>query len=725
VSQTTARSGVWGGIQRRLSAEPSASAVGDGVWGALKDRVDLAQFRPKLADDIEIKTFEMRGGNDYVMIANPRDLVHYQLQPSDLSLLRMMDGTRTVKEIVVEQFGESGEMALVDVIKLVRLLQMNNFLEGPRFRDVDSAVARALRPESTARHKTRTFFKTLSVEWKGADRLVRWMYDHLLKYFFKAPALILGAALALGGFVAFLDLVASRHFSITGRSLALGFLVLLVLNYVLTFVHETGHAVVLTHYGRKIKSAGFMIYFGSPAFFVESSDGLMLDRRQRIVQSAAGPYAESIMAGLASVTAWMFPGWIVSHTLYLFAVLNYVVLFMNLVPMLELDGYFILADIIQVPDLRPRSLRFVRHDMWHKIRHRERFAKQELGLAAYGIIGILFTIFSFYTSYFFWKEIFGGMIKRLWEGGTVTRLILVALAALVLGPVFRGLINLIRALARRLRAMARRIRFRLELKWRVEAAELIDALPMFHDLPGDVLNDLAGRVKLRTFSSGQPVFRQGDEADAFYVVRRGAVQVVDEDPVSGNQRVMTTLDRGKSFGELALATEARRSATVRAAGEVELFEIDRPTFDRLLADTIELPDFAPTLQNYTELRALPSFAHIGSDQLGELLKHGSWVTFDAGQVMMEQGQPGDAFYAIGSGQVEVIKDDETVATLGPGSYVGEIALLLDVPRTATVAAYTPVRAFRLDRTGFDHLVKDVFRRGVLQPNVSAVRTMAH
>ena len=66
--------------------------------------------------------------------------------------------------------------------------------------------------------------------------------------------------------------------------------------------------------------------------------------------------------------------------LYKFSVLNYVVIFLNLVPMLELDGYFILSDLIQVPDLRPRALSFIRHDMWHKLRKRERFSRTEAGL---------------------------------------------------------------------------------------------------------------------------------------------------------------------------------------------------------------------------------------------------------------------------------------------------------------------------------------------------------
>ncbi|MGH2579016.1 MAG: cyclic nucleotide-binding domain-containing protein, partial [Actinomycetota bacterium] len=343
---------------------------------------------------------------------------------------------------------------------------------------------------------------------------------------------------------------------------------ILVLNYFLTFTHELAHATVLVHHGRRVKSAGFMIYFGAPAFFVDSSDGLMMERRHRIVQSFAGPYAELIIAGAAATIVWAFPGSVVAPLLYKFALLNYFVIFLNLVPLLELDGYWILSDVIQVPDLRPMSLQFIRYDLWRKLRARERFSKQEAGLGLYGTLGVTFTILAVGWSFFFWREIFGGLVARLWEGGPIGRLLLVALGLFLTGPLLRGLIELIRSVGRKVRALFTRIRFRLETSWRVEAAQLIDRLPIFEDLPEDVLSDLAGRVRLRAFPAGRPVIRQGDRAQAFYVVRAGTLQVVEEDRPTGDRRVLRVLGRGESFGELGLTEAAPRTATVEATSPV-------------------------------------------------------------------------------------------------------------------------------------------------------------
>ena len=163
------------------------------------------------------------------------------------------------------------------------------------------------------------------------------------------------------------------------------------------------------HNGRRIRSAGFQIYFGSPAFFVESSDGLMMDRRQQIIESFAGPFAQLVLAGIASIIAWSFPAWILSETMYKFAVLNYLVVIMNLIPLLELDGYYILADLIEVPDLReiarvhaPRPL--------PQAEGARAFLQAGRGLLLYGVLGVAFTIFSLYTAYYYWKTVFGDLV---------------------------------------------------------------------------------------------------------------------------------------------------------------------------------------------------------------------------------------------------------------------------------------------------------------------------
>jgi CRP-like cAMP-binding protein len=71
-----------------------------------------------------------------------------------------------------------------------------------------------------------------------------------------------------------------------------------------------------------------------------------------------------------------------------------------------------------------------------------------------------------------------------------------------------------------------------------------------------------------------------------------------------------------------------------------------------------------------------------------------------GEEIIRVGDHGDRFYVVGSGEIEIVLDGGTPRREGSGAYFGEIALLRDVPRTATVRAATDVELFALDRDDF-------------------------
>lgn len=441
-----------------------------GLWEWLREKITLAQYRPEPAAGVIVSHLTGRDG-DYYILKNTETKTYYRLSERDFFLWQRMDGIRTVKDLVVAYFLEYGSFAFGRVATLVEGLRSHLLLA-----DQPVDVYRQVRSRLQRRRLSHRFnelwhaFLQMQFAIEGLDRLMGGVYGWGGRILFTWPLQVLFLALSVVGLTFFSRLIGTDDYSLVtvGGSYRLGVISLVAVNLASIFVHEMSHALTVKHYGRELRRGGFMLYFGLPAFFMDTTDIWMEGKRARLAVTWAGPYSGLILGGLASTVITVWPEFALNAVLLQFAVFCYVTVFFNLNPLLELDGYFILMDALEIPMLRQKSLAFIRRGLWEKLagvreagqRLRDAlgsFSREERIFIVFGALSALWTAYAIFSAVRLWRQRLGGAIGDLWAQGGVGQIILsVVLGAIsMLFTVSLGA-ALVRAVGQGVRWLARR-----------------------------------------------------------------------------------------------------------------------------------------------------------------------------------------------------------------------------------------------------------------------------
>lgn len=234
---------------------------------------------------------------------------------------------------------------------------------------------------------------------------------------------------------------------------------------------------------------------------------------------------------------------------------------------------------------------------------------------------------------------------------------------------------------------------------------------LFKNLDDDQYEDVVDAMAEKKVSPGEEVIRQGGIGDFFYVVETGSLDVFVTR--AGVTAKVTDYGPQGSFGELALMYNAPRAATVTATTDCVLWALDRVTFRRILMENT-----SKKRRMYEDfLESLPILVSLEGYERQKIADVLESVSYAPGDVIIKQGDVGESFYIIESGEVEVTKmvegKEQKFPGLKMGDYFGELALLNNEPRQATITAKDKVKVATLGKKAFVRLlgpVVDIIKR---------------
>ena len=263
--------------------------------------------------------------------------------------------------------------------------------------------------------------------------------------------------------------------------------------------------------------------------------------------------------------------------------------------------------------------------------------------------------------------------------------------------------------------------------------EYIQAAAAFAGVSSAGVDLLANSGTWVSLAPGETLFHIHDRSRTLYLVAEGRLDVLTPG-ADGAEAVVGQLGPGEVAGEIQMLTGGRRTAGLRASGAAKAIRFSRETFERLAETEAAFLEHIRNLaltrlrRNHLALILPAQFGPLDFHQMEEIERLGRWVTLHKGQVLFRQGDAGDGAYFLVNGLLGVLLGNpdgssRLVNHIQHGEIVGEMALLSDEPRSATIYAARESDLLFFGKREFAILIEKHprFLLGITRMNIERLR----
>ena len=351
-------------------------------------RFGMAETFVKIRSDLEIQPDQASG----IIVKDPITKRFYRFPAVQASAFELLNGQQDFESIAKSVSRKHHVEALPEQIKeFATNLQTFLLLDHP-------FCWAQLRNTDADRHGRIGNLLHLKLQTFNPDRLLTRL-EKKFRFFYTTSFQVVFGILAFWALVISIIHWESLFVSVADLfSLYSIPLILIVLIAVMT-VHEFAHGITLKHYGGKVEEMGVMLLYFIPALYCNVSDAWMLKKRERIFVSLAGGYIQLFLWALATIL-WrvLAPETLASRICLISIMFNGVFSFFNFNPLIRLDGYYILSDFLEVPNLRPKALTYLKH-RWYSLltgagisQTKDPDRREKRILLLYGTASCMFTV---------------------------------------------------------------------------------------------------------------------------------------------------------------------------------------------------------------------------------------------------------------------------------------------------------------------------------------------